>query len=57
MGAAFYFLFMYNRRSAVFRDVLTLAGPRWRVARRLADLLQAADGAVSAPNNRSNSSH
>jgi len=24
MGAAFYFLFMYNRRSAVFRDVLTL---------------------------------
>jgi len=30
-GAAFYFLFMYYRRSAVFRDVLTLAGPRWSV--------------------------
>jgi len=30
MGAAFYFLFMYYRRSAVLRDVLTLAGPRWR---------------------------
>ena len=43
MGAAFYFLFMYNRRSAVFRDVLTLAGPRWSVLKRLADLLQAAD--------------
>ena len=41
MGAAFYFLFMYYRRSAVFRDVLTLAGPRWSVLRRLADLLQA----------------
>ena len=34
MGAAFYFLFMYNRRSAVFRDVLTLAGPRWESPER-----------------------
>jgi hypothetical protein len=39
MGAAFYFLFMYYSRSAVFRDVLTLAGPRWRLLKRLADLM------------------
>jgi hypothetical protein len=51
MGAAFYFWFMYYRRSAVFLDVLTLAGPRWSVLKRLADLLQAAD-VVSASNNR-----
>jgi len=38
MGAAFYFLFMFYRRSEVFRDVLMLAGPRWSVLRRLADL-------------------
>ena len=43
MGAALYFLFMFYRRSEVFRDVLMLAGPRWSVLRRLADLLQAAD--------------
>jgi PST family polysaccharide transporter len=43
MGAAVYFLFMYHRRSVVFRDLLTLAGPRWSVLRRLADLLQPAD--------------
>jgi PST family polysaccharide transporter len=49
MGAAFYFLFMYYWRSAVFRDVLTLAGQRWSVLRRLADLLQTAD-VVSANN-------
>ena len=49
MGAAFYFLFLYYRRSAVFRDVLTLAGPRWRVVRRLADLMQAADGDTRNP--------
>jgi PST family polysaccharide transporter len=48
MGAAFYFLFMYYRRSAVFRDVLTLAGPRWSVLRRLADLLQPADAASAS---------
>jgi hypothetical protein len=35
----------------VFLDVLTLAGPRWSVLKRLADLLQAAD-VVSASNNR-----
>jgi PST family polysaccharide transporter len=52
MGAAFYFLFMYYRRSAVFRDVLKLAGSRWSVLKSLADLWQAAD-AVSASNNRS----
>jgi len=51
IGAAFYFLVMFYRRSAVFRDVLTLAGPRWTVLRRLADLLQAAD-VVSASKNR-----
>jgi hypothetical protein len=33
----------------VFRDVLTLAGQRWSVLRRLADLLQTAD-VVSANN-------
>ena len=43
MGAAFYFLFMFYRRSEVFRDVLMLAGPRWSVLRRLADLLQPAE--------------
>jgi PST family polysaccharide transporter len=48
MGAAFYFLFMYYRRSVVFRDVLTLAGPRWSVLRRLADLLQPADVASTS---------
>ena len=48
MGAAFYFLFMYYRRSAVFRDVLTLAGPRWSVLGRLADLLQPADAASAS---------
>ena len=52
MGAACYFLFMYSRRSAVFRDVLTLASPRWSVLKRLADLLQSADE-VSASNNGS----
>jgi PST family polysaccharide transporter len=41
-GAAFYFLFMYYRRSAVFRDVLTLAGARWSFLMRLADRLQPA---------------
>jgi PST family polysaccharide transporter len=46
MGAAFYFLFMYYRRSAVFHDVLTLAGPRWSVLRRLADLWPAADAGL-----------
>lgn len=51
LGAAFYFWFMYYRRSAVFRDVLTLAGPRWSVVRRLADLWQAAD-VVSASSGR-----
>jgi O-antigen/teichoic acid export membrane protein len=47
MGATFYFLFMIYRRSAVFLDVLTLASPRSRLLRRLAELLQAADS-VSA---------
>ena len=45
-GRGFLFLFMYYRRSAVFRDVLTLAGPRWSVLRRLADLWPAADAGI-----------